>query len=123
MTTAKWQGADPGVNNGPAYIKSGRKLETLRSAELLIQTAGDQHALALHIICQQLSYIMNRHSARQAELVHQYLVSDFATHQSLAEQLGTSRQNVSERLRAAGADLLPETITYINSLLQSPTTE
>lgn len=117
------QGADPGVNNGPAYIKSGRKLETLRSAELLIQTAGDQHALALQIICQQLSYIMNRHSVRQAELVHQYLASDFATHQSLAEQLGTSRQNVSERLRAAGADLLPETITYINSLLQSPTTE
>ncbi len=105
-------GRDPGMNSGPALITSGRTLETLRSAQLMlhIQNCPQQEAVAL--LCNQLSYILNRLSARQSALLYEYLNAGFPTHQALAQTHDTTRQNISERLKAAGADLLPEFIGF-----------
>ncbi|MBD3584497.1 hypothetical protein HHX48_01970 [Salinimonas sp. HHU 13199] len=109
-------GNDPGKNNGDTYILAGRTLDSLKSGQLMINVA-DKKMSALTIICHQLSYILNRLNTSQMSLLYDYVTNDFPTHQSLAEKLSTSRQNISERLRAAGAELLPEFIAYTQELI------
>lgn len=109
-------GTDPGKANGETYILAGRTLDSLKSGQLMINVA-DKKISALPIICHQLSYILNRLNTSQITLLYDYVTNDFPTHQSLADKLSTSRQNVSERLRAAGAELLPEFIAYTQHLI------
>lgn len=109
-------GTDPGKANGDTYILAGRTLDSLRSGQLMINVT-DKKIGALPVICHQLSYILNRLNTSQVSLLYDYVKNDFPTHQYLAEKLSTSRQNISERLRAAGAELLPEFIAYTQQLI------
>ncbi|WP_218353802.1 SatD family protein [Alteromonas lipotrueiana] len=106
------EGEDPGENTGPVYIRSGRTLDTLRGAQLSIEIQDSQYNTALKVLCSQQSYILNRLTAGQCELLYLYLEQQCPTHQQLASALGTSRQNISERLRAAGAETVTEFIHF-----------
>ncbi|MEG3768187.1 hypothetical protein [Alteromonas sp. 14N.309.X.WAT.G.H12] len=104
----------PGISSGDVFIRSGRRLEEAKSGEFTLSMPNEQRQQGVEIMCQQLSYIINRLSKRQRRLLYQYLSLDFPLHQVLADSEGTTRQNISERLRAAGADLLKPFICYIN---------
>ncbi|MBU2976908.1 hypothetical protein [Alteromonas sp. C1M14] len=105
---------NPGISSGDVFIRSGRRLEDVKSGEFTFSMPNDDSQEGVDIMCHQLSYIINRLSKKQCKLVYQYLVLDFPLHQVLADNEGTTRQNISERLRAAGADLLKPFIHYIN---------
>ncbi|WP_018981742.1 nucleotidyl cyclase domain-containing protein [Salinimonas chungwhensis] len=110
-------GEDPGKANGETFILAGRTLDKMRPGQLAINLLHKETP-ALTVICQQLSYILNRLNTSQTTLLYDYVYEDFPTHQNLADKLATSRQNISERLSAAGADLLPGFIDYMNNLIQ-----
>ena len=111
-------GDDPGENTGPALISSGRSLDALRGPQISIEIENSPHNEALAVLCAQQSYILNRLSESQCELLYRYIEHGFPTHQQLASQLGTSRQNISERLRAAGAEPLCRFIDFVNKCCQ-----
>lgn len=113
--------SSPGTSNGEAFVLSGRTLDNTRGGEFRVILAPGQSGTkgqqtALDIMCSQLSYVLNRLSKKQADLLYQYLSQNFPTHQVLADNNNTSRQNISERLKSAGGDLLAPFIDYINAL-------
>lgn len=113
--------SSPGTSTGEAFIQSGRALDEARGGEFrVIQaavTSGQtSQQPAIDIMCSQLSYVLNRLSKKQSDLLYQYISQDFPKHQVLADKNNTSRQNISERLKSAGGDLLAPFIHYINAL-------
>ncbi|QPG07071.1 hypothetical protein IT774_08220 [Salinimonas marina] len=112
-------GDDPGEHTGPALITSGRTLDGLRGPQLSIEIENSPYNEALAVLCVQQSYLLNRLSESQSELLYRYVERQFPTHQQLADQLGTSRQNISERLRAAGADPLVRFIDFVDKCCQA----
>lgn len=106
------EGSDPGKANGQTYVASGRGLESTKRGQFDIQVLGISDP-ALPLLCQQLSFVLNRLTRNQAALLYTYLNEEFPTHQQLANQLETSRQNISDRLRACGAELLEPFLDYI----------
>ena len=105
----------PGISTGPVFTQSGRGLEKLKSGDFSVLCGENNIQLSVALMCQQLSYILNRLSKKQAALLYTYVSMDFPLHQHIAELEDTSRQNISERLKAAGADLLPPFIEFINT--------
>ncbi len=119
--TGELSKSSPGTSTGEAFIQSGRALDNARGGEFRVIQATVTNAKtsqqpAIDIMCSQLSYVLNRLSKKQADLLYQYISQDFPKHQVLADNNHTSRQNISERLKAAGGDLLVPFINYINAL-------
>ena len=108
--------ATPGTSSGKVFVESGRALDEARSGEIVVRTPLAEQQIATGIICTQLSYILNRLSKKQADLLYHYIHLGFPLHHVLAEQQQTSRQNISERLKAAGGDLLEPFIDYVTNL-------
>lgn len=108
-------GSGPGTSTGEVFIQSGRGLDNCRGGEFTVIVSQQDKQPAISIMCAQLSYVLNRLSKKQADLLYQYLTLGFPVHQVLADNNSTSRQNISERLKAAGGDLLAPFIDYINA--------
>ncbi|MBU3022916.1 hypothetical protein [Aestuariibacter sp. A3R04] len=107
----------PGRSTGTVFVQSGRGLEKSKPGELRIISHAASLQSATDVICQQMSYIINKLSAKQAELLYHYIKEGFPAHKVLAKWAHTSRQNISERLKAAGGDLLQPFINYTNAQL------
>lgn len=107
----------PGRSSGGVFVTSGRGLEKTRPGEVRIMSHLPLLQPATDLICQQMSYVLNKLSVKQAGLLYHYIKEGFPAHKVLAIWADTSRQNISERLKAAGGDLLQPFINYTNAQL------
>ena len=107
----------PGRSSGGVFVTSGRGLEKTRPGEVRIMSHLPLLQPATDLICQQMSYVLNKLSVKQAGLLYHYIKEGFPAHKALAIWADTSRQNISERLKAAGGDLLQPFINYTNAQL------
>ena len=95
----------PHTSQGPVFVASGRNLEKTKRGEISIvspQLKTDTSQLLLKYVNHQLSKLTDS----QLELLLTYFEKRFPEHKELAAITGTSRQNISNRLSAMGADLL-----------------
>ncbi|MGB1262426.1 MAG: hypothetical protein ACPG52_05900 [Cognaticolwellia sp.] len=103
----------PNTSSGPVFIASGRGLEKNQRAELSLHF--EQQALnhEVQLLSQFLTHLLNRLTKTQAQLLYQYIASDFAEHKKIAELTGTTRQNISNRLASIGAYLVRDYMALI----------
>jgi hypothetical protein len=104
----------PNTSSGAAFITSGRGLDKTQRGELSIQFSHQTPACELSLLTQFLNHLLNRLTKTQAELLYQYIESNFAEHKKLAEITGTTRQNISNRLANIGAFLVRDYMEVIN---------
>jgi len=104
----------PNTSSGPVFIESGRGLEKAQRGELVLRFEQKHHDDSIKLLNQFLNHLLNRLTRTQAELLYQYIASDFAEHKKLAELTGTTRQNISNRLGNIGAFLVRDYISVIN---------
>lgn len=104
----------PNTSSGPVYITSGRELENTASGDLSVHISNFDAQNELTLLTQFLNHLLNRLTKTQAELLYQYVMSDFAEHKKLAELTGTTRQNISNRLANIGATLVENYCQLIN---------
>lgn len=109
----------PNTSSGPAFVASGRGLEKTNRSELslkLLSQSQQEHS-DLALLTQYVSHQLNRLTKAQAKLLYLYIENDFVEHSKLAEITGTSRQNISSRLKNIGAHLIKEYINNVNQKL------
>lgn len=104
----------PNTSSGPVFIESGRGLEKAQRGELLLNFEQKHHRDDIKLLNQFLNHLLNKLTKTQAELLYQYIESDFSEHKKLADLTGTTRQNISNRLANIGAFLVRDYITVIN---------
>jgi len=104
----------PNTSSGPVFIESGRGLEKAQRGELLLSFEQNPHLNDIKLLNQFLNHLLNKLTKTQAELLYQYIESDFAEHKKLADLTGTTRQNISNRLANIGAFLVRDYIAVIN---------
>jgi len=104
---AERYGNFPNTSSGPVYINSGRNLEKTSRGELSLQI-GDKNS-DLQLLTNVVNHQLNRLTKTQAQLLYQYIESDFAEHKTLAKITKTSRQ-----LNGIGAHLVRDYIAAIN---------
>ena len=104
----------PNTSSGPVFIASGRGLEKSQRGELSLCFTQNDSDRELQLLTQFLSHLLNRLTKTQAELLYQYIDSDFAEHKKIAEITGTTRQNISNRLSNIGAFLVRDYTKNIN---------
>lgn len=104
----------PNTSSGPVFIESGRGLEKAQRGELLLSFEQKYHRDDFKLLNQFLNHLLNKLTKTQAELLYQYIASDFAEHKKLADLTGTTRQNISNRLANIGAFLVRDYMAVIN---------
>ena len=109
----------PNTSSGPVFIESGRGLEKAQRGELLINFLQKTDQDNIKLLNQFLNHLLNRLTRTQAELLYQYIESDFAEHKKIADITGTTRQNISNRLSNIGAFLVKDYIGVINKKVLS----
>ncbi|MBM7071910.1 hypothetical protein JQC92_07650 [Shewanella sp. 202IG2-18] len=99
----------PQTSQGPVFVSSGRNLSKTKKGDLFISfpfKSSDTYLLLIKLINHQLEKL----TRSQVELLTIYLENRFPEHKELAQITDTSRQNISNRLSAIGADLIKEFI-------------
>lgn len=109
--------ASPGGSTGPVYITSGRQLDSSPREALLVTFSEQFEDPTLQLLTTCISHQLNKLTHSQAELLYLYIDTNFTEHQKLADKLGTSRQNISNRLSSMGAHLIRDYIQLINQKL------
>ena len=104
----------PNTSSGPVFIESGRGLEKAQRGELLLSFEQESQRDDIKLLNQFLNHLLNKLTKTQAELLYQYIASDFAEHKKLADLTGTTRQNISNRLANIGAFLVRDYMAVIN---------
>ncbi|RYV01600.1 hypothetical protein SOPP22_14610 [Shewanella sp. OPT22] len=97
----------PQTSQGPVFVTSGRNLNKTKKGDVLISSpvqSSKTYTLLLKLINHQLEKL----TRSQVELLTTYIENKFPEHKELALTTGTSRQNISNRLSAIGADLIKE---------------
>ncbi|WP_286235418.1 hypothetical protein [Thalassotalea sediminis] len=107
----------PNTSSGPVFVNSGRQLDKTNKGDLTVSFADKNQHDNIQLLTQFLNHVLNRLTNTQAALLYQYIQSDFAEHKKLAEQTGTTRQNISNRLANIGAHLVRDYIMLIQSYL------
>ena len=104
----------PNTSSGPVFIASGRGLEKTQRGDLSVHFDHKNDQYELNLLSQFLNHLLNRLTKTQAELLYQYIESNFAEHKKLADITGTTRQNISNRLSNIGAFLVRDYMEVIN---------
>ncbi len=104
----------PNTSSGPVFIESGRGLEKTQRGELSLRFEHEIDDCEIKLLTQFLNHLLNRLTKTQAELLYQYIESDFAEHKKIADITGTTRQNISNRLGNIGAFLIRDYMEVIN---------
>ncbi|GAB3002856.1 hypothetical protein [Psychrosphaera aestuarii] len=119
----------PSASSGPAYIASGHGLDNANRGDLLLQFVNNTNTSEItknspslspegfKLLNQFFNQTLNNLTTSQANLLLAYIDNDFPEHKHLAELMGTSRQNISNRLSSMGAHLVRDYVNYINELL------
>ena len=120
----------PSTSSGPVYVASGHGLDNSNRGDLLLQfvTSTDSSQVkkqssnlcpeGFKLLNQFFNQSLNNLTKSQANLLLTYIDNDFPEHKHLAELMGTSRQNISNRLSSMGAHLVRDYVNYINELLE-----
>ena len=104
----------PNTSSGPAFIESGRGLEKAQRGEFSLRFQQESDNDDVQLLNQFLNHLLNRLTKTQAELLYQYIESDFVEHKKIADITGTTRQNISNRLGNIGAFLVRDYMAVIN---------
>lgn len=105
----------PNTSSGPVFIASGRGLEKTQRGELSLHFDEKYNDEETQLLSHFLNHLLNRLTKSQAELLFQYIESDFADHKKIAEITKTTRQNISNRLSNIGAFLVRDYMALINN--------
>lgn len=105
----------PNTSTGQVFIESGRGLAQAQKGELRLNIEQRNMSKELILLGQFLNHSLNRLTKSQAQLLYQYIASDFAEHKKIANITGTTRQNISNRLSNVGAYLIRDYIQIINN--------
>jgi predicted DNA-binding protein YlxM (UPF0122 family) len=92
------------------FVQSGRKLDSVNSAELGVYVESFNRASYLSLAF--LNRILTGLSAKQALVIYWYIKHDFPEQKKIASLLDMSRQNVNAHLLRGNADLIKQFIYY-----------
>jgi hypothetical protein len=92
------------------FVQSGRKLDSVNSAELGVYIESFSRASYLSLAF--LNRIIAGLSAKQALVIYWYIKHDFPEHKKIASLLDMSRQNVNAHLLRGNADLIKQFIYH-----------
>lgn len=99
---------------GQVFIASGRGLEATPRGDLTLHFEQSSKDDALVLLTRFFNHQLNTLTKSQAQLLGQYIASDFAEHKEIARLTGTSRQNISNRLAGIGAFLIRDYMALVN---------
>ena len=100
----------PATSQGPVFISSGRGLSKTKRGELSIHFSEDEDEFK-NLLLKYVNHQLNKLTITQVELLTLFIENEFPEHKELAKITNTSRQNISNRLSAMGADLIKEFLT------------
>lgn len=109
---AKVVGVTPGVSQGTAFTNSGRGLDQAVRGELTIHMDSTLLQEKLSLATKFLNHLLSSLTQIQAKVLYHYLRMDYPTHQTLADHLQTSQQNVTKHLSRIGASLVEEYLRF-----------
>ena len=114
----------PNTSSGPVFINSGRGLNKTQRGDISVnfETTVQESNKEIILLTQFLNHQLNRLTRTQAELLYQYIESNYAEHKKIADITGTSRQNISNRLGNIGAFLVRDYIKIINMRVNNKAT-
>ena len=95
----------PQISQGPVFVTSGRGLEKTKRSEIVLHNA-QLTTKADTLLLKYVNHQLNKLTTTQIELLITYFENHFPEHKELALLTDTTRQNISSRLSAMGADLL-----------------
>ncbi|MBV7315247.1 hypothetical protein [Shewanella sp. NIFS-20-20] len=93
-------------SNSEAFILSGQGLDHMKPAKLAWFCSDDQFQQRTQLLTRFADAHLSQLTARQSMVLWHYLAATDKAHQSLADQLSTSRVNITQVLNAAGYDLI-----------------
>ncbi len=99
-------------SNGPAYQRSGRIFETLKSSKcnMVIQSDDERIDRILNLMIKLALSFMDNWSSVSAETVAMYLNNSKTTQSDLADKIGIKQSAISQRINRAKLDLVLELI-------------
>lgn len=111
-------GAGVSESNGPAYQRSGRKLESLKDSKvsLSIATGNEFYDRTLNLMLQLSLDFMDNWSVVSAEIMKLVLEHPEASQKEIAKQLGIKQSAVSQRLKRARFDLVIDLLAYYENV-------
>ncbi len=104
----------PSESSGPVFVASGHGLDNNQSNEFSLVIKNNPINNELGLLTKLINHQLNRLTKSQAQLLYQYIKSDFSEHKHLAKITNTTRQNISNRLNNIGASLVKEYINTVN---------
>lgn len=107
----------PSRSQGQAFELSGRGLDASARGDLTFHSDEPRYLDALALSTRFVSFVLNGLTRKQAQVLCLYVENDYPEHQALADQLGTTRQNISSHLKRAGASLIESYIELFTRLL------
>ncbi len=105
----------PNTSTGPVFIDSGRGLDKTQRGDISVSLNSTSEDSELILLTQFLNHLLNRLTKSQAKLLYQYIEANYAEHKKIADLIGTTRQNISNRLGNIGAFLVRDYIKIINN--------
>lgn len=91
---------------GEAFILSGRALDKASRGDLVVNLASTAKSNDLKISTLFLHHLLDGLTEKQAEVLYYYIDFDFPEHQSIADHMNMTRQNITAHLKRSGAELV-----------------
>lgn len=103
--------------NSPAYVDSGRALDTMKEAHLCVAAGDEFLRLASGVATDFVDATLNQLSPAEAEVLYYYFL-DRGSHQSIADRMGKKRPTVTQALHRAGYSLLDRYVRDMDALMR-----
>lgn len=113
-------GSGVSESNGPAYQRSGRKLESIKDGKvnLSIATGNEFYDRTLNLMLQLALDFMDSWSVVSAEIMALVLEDPKASQKEIAKKLGIKQSAVSQRLKRARLDLVMDLLNYYEQAIK-----
>lgn len=113
-------GSGVSESNGPAYQRSGRKLESIKDGKvnLSIATGDEFYDRTLNLMLQLALDFMDHWSVVSAEIMALVLDNPKASQKEVAKKLGIKQSAVSQRLKRARLDLVLDLLEYYDQVIK-----
>ncbi|UWX53665.1 SatD family protein [Maribacter litopenaei] len=113
-------GSGVSESNGPAYQRSGRKLESIKDGKvnLSIATGNEFYDRILNLMLQLSLDFMDNWSVVSAEIMVLVLDDPKASRKEIAKKLGIKQSAVSQRLKRARLDLVLDLLDYYEQVIK-----